>query len=461
MWRKIIISVLIVAILLIASCVYFSNPPSVGRPGITSDNSEGAIVIYEVYKFGRKCDCYVQRISAEGDFLWGEKGILIGSGHKNQPGMLVDLHAVGDGLGGAIVIWPESLPQPKGKPPYPRYLSKTHVLKVDSEGNIQWQRDIPSIEEAIADGSGGAIIIFSDFYEELSVLKIDSEGNSPWGKDGVSLGLHGYSHCGHAASDNLGGVIGVQDITGEDIISAQRVESEGNILWQRGGVQVFVGCATEPQVASDGTGGAIIVYSRLIPSEGTKGCSSYSDPDIYAQRVDAEGNILWQPDGVPICVGPSLVEIPQIVDDGAGGAIIIWRSHLPEWRGAIYAQRIDSRGNILWQEDGVKVCEGGVNIYPFMVSDSSGGAILIWSHGDEIRGQRLDATGRKLWGPKGAVVSFPGRHSPVAISEDGYGGVFISWVASKFIDDETLSYVQRIDAEGNRLWGEKGILLNG
>ncbi len=453
MWRKIIISVLIVAILLIASCVYFSNPPSVGRPGITSDNLEGAIVIYEVYKFGRKCDCYVQRISAEGDFLWGEKGILIGSGHKNQPGMLVDLHAVGDGSGGAIVIWPESLPQPKGKPPYPRYLSKTHVLKVDSEGNIQWQRDIPSIEEAIADGSGGAIVIFDDFYEELSVIKIDSEGNFPWGKDGVSLGLHGGPPCRDAASDNLGGVIGVQDICEDDSISAQRVDSEGNILWQRGGVQVFVGPAEGPQVASDGSGGAIIVFSRLIPSEEHR--HGYSDSDIYAQRVDAEGNILWQPDGVPICVGPSHPEIPRIVDDDAGGVIIIWR------RGAcIYAQRIDSNGNILWQEDGVKVCEGGVNIYPFMVSDSSGGVILIWSHGDEIRGQRLDATGRKLWGPKGAVVSFPGRHSPVAISEDGYGGVFISWVASKFIGDETLSYVQRIDAQGNRLWGEKGILLN-
>ena len=279
MRRKIIISALIVAILLIASCVYFSNPPSVARPAITSDNSGGAIVIYEVYKIFHKCDCYVQRIGPEGDFLWGEKGILIGSGYKALG--LYSLHAVSDGSGGAIVIWRESLPRPKGKPPYPRYLSKTYVLKVDSEGNF------------------------------------------PWGKDGVSLGLHGHPPCRDAASDNLGGVIGVQKIAKEDSISAQRVDSEGNILWQRGGVQAFVGPAEEPQVTSDGSGGAIIAYRRMIPSEEHK--HGYSDSDIYAQRIDAKGNILWGPDGVPICVGPSHPDSPRIVDDGAGGAIIIWR----------------------------------------------------------------------------------------------------------------------------------------
>jgi len=428
------------------TCVYLSNPPSVDRPGITSDSSDGAIVIYEVYKILRKHDFYVQRIGPEGDFLWGEKGILIGSGYKNWGGF--DLHAVGDGSGGAIVIWPS---HPKRRP----YVE--HVARVDSEGNIQWRRDIPrpSSPEVIADGSGGVIIV-GHFSERLYALKIDSEGNFPWGKDGVSLGLRGYFPGRDTASDNLGGAISVQDITGEDIISAQRVDSEGNISWQRSGVQVFVGCAGSPQVISDGSGGAIIVYMRMTPSEEHKGCYSYSDSDIYAQRVDVEGNILWQPDGVPICVGPSHPEISRIVDDGAGGAIIIWRRG-----GCIYAQRIDSKGNILWQEDGVKVCEGGVNIRPFIVSDGSGGAILVWSHADGIRVQRLDAMGRKPWGPNGAVVSSSqAQRGIVAISEDGYGGVFISWVASKFIDDETASYVQRIDAQGNRLWGEKGILLN-
>jgi hypothetical protein len=73
---------LIVVILLIASCAYFTNPPSVACPAVTSDNSGGAIAIYEVYKNFHECDCYMQRIGPEGNFLWGEKGILIDSGYK-------------------------------------------------------------------------------------------------------------------------------------------------------------------------------------------------------------------------------------------------------------------------------------------------------------------------------------------------------------------------------------------
>lgn len=449
MWRKIIISVLIVAILLIASCVYLSNPPSVDRPGITSDSSDGAIVIYEVYKILRKHDFYVQRIGPEGDFLWGEKGILIGSGYKNGGGIF-DLHAVGDGSGGAIVIW-RSHPQRRPL----EYVN--HATRVDSEGNIQWRRDVPSIEEAIADGSGGVIITFSEFDERPCILKIDSEGNFPWGKDGVSLSLRGYASCRDIASDNLGGAIIVQDIAKEHIISAQRVDSEGNILWQRGGVQVFVGPAESPQVAGDGSGGAIITYMRNIPCEdGIGSCGS----DIYAQGVDAEGNILWAPDGVPVRIGPPNPCSPKIVADGAGSAIIFFEEYL-----SIYAQRLDANGYKLWPEDDIQVWKGGGHASPYwsVVSDGFGGAIIKWCGGEEReeRAQRLDAMGRKLWGLNGTLVSSSrGRRSLPAISEDGCGGAFISWTASKFIGDAILSYVQRTDAQGNCLWGEKGILLN-
>jgi len=439
MRRKIIISVLVVVILLIAGYAYWAYPPAVCCPAITSDNSGGAIVIYEVYKILRKHDFYIQRISPQGDFLWGEKGILIGSGYKSGYGIF-GLYAVSDGSGGAIVIWRESLRQPEGGPPY----AQTHVVKIDSEGNVQWQRDVPAVEKAIPDGSGGIIIAFNDLYENLSVLKIDAEGNLPWGEDGVSLNHFGYTSRRDIASDNSGGVIAVQAIYGQDIICAQRVDSEGNILWESGGVQVFGGPADDVQVAGDGSGGAIIAFERNIPSEDGIG---FCDSDIYAQRVDAEGNILWGPDGVPIRIGPTKPYDPEIVYDGTGGAIIFF----VEERG-ICAQRVDADGHKLWPGDAIQVWKG---TYHHVVSDGFGGAISVW---DE-RAQRLDATGREMWGLNGTIAMLNSR-GWYSISEDGCGGVLISWAASRFILDETASYVQGIDAEGNLLWGDRGILLN-
>jgi hypothetical protein len=333
--------------------------------------------------------------------------------------------------------------------PEPSYF-QTHVAKIDSEGNVGWRGDIPGVYQVIPDGSGGAIIAFDDRHDNLFVLKIDAEGNLPWGEDGVSLNMSGPDSQRDIASDNLGGVIVVQKI------SSQRVDSGGNILWQTGGVQACVGPAEEAQVVSDGAGGAIIAYMRDIPCE--DGRIGYCDSDIYAQRIDAEGNVLWGPDGVPICTGPSYPNSPQIVTDGAGGAIIYFAfiGNEPGYF-AFRAGRIDADGHELWEEE-AELWRGNI------VSDGSGGVISVWygEEGTNARAQRLDATGRELWGPDGITLTFRDLHSSLAAS-DGCGGVLISWSAAEFKGpdlSEVSYYVQRIDAVGNLPWGDEGILLN-
>jgi hypothetical protein len=393
---------------------------------------------------------HVQKISPEGDFLWGEEGILIGSGCSADD--QCDSYAITDGSGGAIVIWMEHLPQPEGEPE-PSYF-QTHAAKIDSEGNIKWRRDIPGIDEAIPDGSGGVIIAYTDPYDNISVLKIDSEGNLPWGEDGVSLNLREYTALG-VASDNLGGVIvvGYAYQGGRPIVYAQRVDSEGNILWQTGGVQACVGPAEGAQVVSDGSGGGIIAYMRDIPCE--DGRIGYCDSDIYAQRIDAEGNVLWGPDGVPICAGPSVPNSPRIVTDGVGGAIIFF-TFIGDYA-AFRAGRIDADGHVLWEQEAD--LWGGM-----IVSDGSGGVISVWygEEGTNAVAQRLDATGRKLWGPDGTTVPLRDRQWSLA-APDGAGGVFISWSAAEFKGrelSEVSYYVQRVDVDGNLPWGDEGILLN-
>ena len=77
--------------------------------------------------------------------------------------------------------------------------------------------------------------------------------------------------------------------------------------------------------------------------------------DIYAQRVDSHGNVLWMKDGVfSICSAPENQNRPRIISDGAGGAIIT--RHDGEAVLVIldvYAQRIDGDGNVQWAKDGI------------------------------------------------------------------------------------------------------------
>jgi hypothetical protein len=447
MRRNVVISALVAVILLGASCGPCKVPPPAAA--ITGDSSGGTIAVYQIWPMSDSYgQVYVQEISPEGAFLLGEKGILIGGGCRADD--RCDSYAVSDGSGGAIFIWLEFPSQPEGEPSS----LQTHVAKIDSEGDIEWRRDIPGIDQAIPDGSGGVIIAYTDPYDNISVLKIDAEGNLPWGEDGVSLNLTEYTPLA-VASDNLGGVIvvGYAYQGGGPIVYAQRVDSGGNILWQTGGVQACVGTAEEAQIVGDGTGGAIIAYMRDIPCD--DGRTGYCDSDIYAQRIDAEGHVLWGPDGVPICAGPSVPNSPRIVDDGAGGAIIFY-TFIGDYA-AFRGQRIDADGHELWEQEAE--LWGGM-----IVSDGSGGIISVWygEEGTNAKAQRLDATGRELWGPGGITLPLREGQWSLAVS-DGCGGVLISWSAAEFKGcdlSEVFYYVQRIDADGNLPWGDGGILLN-
>jgi hypothetical protein len=100
-----------------------------------------------------------------------------------------------------------------------------------------------------------------------------------------------------------------------------------------------------PQIAPDGSGGAIIVWQD----------SRNGVPQIYAQRMDGAGVVQWTTDGVPICTAVGGQSNPQITPDGSGGAIIVW-SDLRGTDFDIYAQRVNAAGAVQWTVDGVAIC---------------------------------------------------------------------------------------------------------
>jgi hypothetical protein len=161
-----------------------------------------------------------------------------------------------------------------------------------------------------------------------------------------------------------------------------------------------------PAIASDGSGGAIVAWvdERLGPGMA----------DIYVRRVDAGGNPLWMVDGVSMCTAPAQQLPPVITSDDAGGVIVAWE----DWRSGtgpdIYVQRVDAFGDILWAQDGVRVASESDR--PAIASDGVSGAIVTWRDyrggpvSQDIYAQRLDASGAILWTSDGvALCARPGR----------------------------------------------------
>ena len=242
-------------------------------------------------------------------------------------------------------------------------------------------------------------------------------------------------------------------------IFAQRVSATGDIQWQAEGIPIcdLPSSQSWPLIVNDSEGGAILVW----------GDTRHGNQDSYAQRIDANGNKLWAPEGIPVCTHPTLQDDLNAIADGKGGVIVVWE----DWRNGnqdIYAQRIDRTGKPLWEANGVPVYRGDGDQYdPVLIADGQGGAIFAWwdiSTPDwNIFAQRLSAEGHQMWRATGDPVpvctATGNQGAPVAVN-DASGGVFFVW--SDYRNDPNFYttaqlYAQRITAEGHPLWEKDGI----
>jgi len=228
--------------------------------------------------------------------------------------------------------------------------------------------------------------------------------------------------------------------------------------WQENGVPVSVvtGDERDAEIISDGAGGSIIVWQTYY---------SYRDsPDVYAQRLDGEGYLLWPAGGIPVCTAPEGQYKPQIVSDGAGGAIIAW-TDFRNGNADIYVQRIDPDGDPVWEVDGIAVCTA-LNTFPWStysrisMVERPGGAILAWyddrSGENNIYAQRIDLSGVLLWTPGGiAVCTETGGQAYVLAVPDDAGGTIVLWIDWR--SGERDLYAQCIAADSTLLWTPGGV----
>lgn len=205
-----------------------------------------------------------------------------------------------------------------------------------------------------------------------------------------------------------------------------------------------------PEIVNDGFDGAIITWQD----------NRAGHYDIYAQHLDSEGIPLWQADGQPLCLRTGSQELPQIVSDGSHGAIVVWQDKRNGSHYDIYAQRIDGAGNTLWAAGGVDVCSlGGHQEKPRLVADGANGAIIVWQdkrHGHyDIYAQRIDGSGDALWTIGGRpICRAAGDQHEHRIIEAGDGGAVMTWTDGRGSHDDI--YAQRVDRSGGLRWISDG-----
>lgn len=349
------------------------------------------------------------------------------------------LTIVSDGNGGGIIMW------------YTTTNGAISVQRVDSAGMIQWPQNGIFIKgysaafygpDIIADGFGGAIIAWehnpTGSGGDVRVQRIDGNGNLLWRSEGVIIAS---GEDPQIISDENGGAIVTWTGWGGGLATTrvQRISSGGQKLWDPNGIAVS-STGTQrryPVIARDESGGAIVAWKQFTGSE----------YDLYAQRIDANGSILWTGGGVPVSTAPGNDDSYQIISDGFGGVIVAWKNT------AIYAQRMGADGSALWTTNGELLASGGTS--PAIVPDSAGGAIVAWRNAN-IYAQRLNSSGGQLWSAGGLVINTSADFGPY-ITSDGSGGLIATWVDNRGGAQDI--YAQLVDSGGNPVWTSNGIAI--
>ncbi|MHA1127026.1 MAG: hypothetical protein ACTSO7_16490 [Candidatus Heimdallarchaeota archaeon] len=193
------------------------------------------------------------------------------------------------------------------------------------------------------------------------------------------------------------------------------------------------------------------------------------DADIYAQRLDPFGNPLWALNGVPVCTAPEGQMYCVPISDESGGVYIIWEDGRSNVDWDIYAQRLDSSGNPLWDLNGIPICNFSEDQQRFDVCIDSGNTrdiIVSWtderdggSSSSDIYAQKVALNGSTLWADNGVVVcNETGRQSKAKIVSDYNQGAFICWEdrRSGATSDYSNIYMQRLDENGSNRWAATG-----
>jgi len=275
-----------------------------------------------------------------------------------------------------------------------------------------------------------------------------------------------------ACRDGVGGSYVVweddrNDLGGNTGIFSQRMQSFGVVKFVANGIQIADTPGDDqkrPWVAEGANSTALYTWE----DERNNGTT---DDDIYAKSIDSVGATSWGGvNGILICNAIEDQERPQIVSDGSGGGIIVWRDRRD--RGTtqrdIYAQRVNSAGTVQWAANGVVISNAVDDQTNFsVISDGLGGAIIVWEDDrsgstTDIYGQRIDGSGIVQWTANGLAICNEATddQTDLQIIGDGSGGVVVTWVDLRN-NGATGSdiYAQSINSAGAVQWAANGIVI--
>lgn len=401
---------------------------------VAYDGSGGVIIGWLDWRDGFS-RLYAQRYNSAGVPQWTTNGVLLTPENGIYIHETTRLKIIADGSGGAVFSFCARVPgisvmvysQKVNSSGQIQWALPVAATIDNPSSDYDEQFDIAS------DNNGGVIIAFRRWSNpailwEVITQRINSSGTRMWGNYGVKVvqsPVTGVEEPIICQDNNNGAIIAWKDGRSGQIYS-QRVNSNGVTQWTANGFAVFPGVINSrynTKIISDGVGGAIITAE----DNRNTGSMVY---DIYAQRV-IDNFRLWG-DGKIICNNTANQRFPSMISDKMGGAYIAWidyRNPVQE----IYLQRVDPNGNSLFQSNGMPTAL--TRSYSISLSNYDANTMIVTSAfgiGDSsfISAQKFSYLGTFLWANSNMQVCNNARSKIIsnnASITDNDGNLIVVW----------------------------------
>ena len=418
------------------------------------DGAGGAIIAWSDKRNG-DADCFASRLNAGGDFVsgWTGGGNAISVTDSSQ----IVLAAGTDGAGGVFAVYVNADPQNASfHDAYLQHLtgSGAPAAGYPAGGKTLLTGDLGGVG-MLPDGAGGLFFGWAQPPgSTIRAKRLDATGATTggWPAGGLDTGVS-EDASGEPALDGAGGFYFTWATPTTIVI--QRFSATGVVSgWPAGGLVIATvggGFPSDPtpRIVRLSSGDALVAWE-----DGTTG-------HVMAQRVTAAGAVhgSWPAGGLQVSSGTELQTTPQLLADGAGGALVLWEEQtvFPTFSFNAYVQRLTATGAISsgWPATGVPVSDAGTTFGPSnLVNDGSDGVVVTWTElgtaDPDIYAQHILATGALdiNWAPGGLpVCDATGDQVFSVMATDTQGGAIVAFQDRTDMDNPQIR-VARLLADG-------------
>ncbi len=337
---------------------------------VDEDGNGGAFVIFSDLECYSNCGTpfeeasyfvTVQRIDHYGNKLWGDgiRVTTLDTVIQGESQVFADKH------GGCIVGWLDYRHQ---NDPY-QTTGDIYVQRLDSLGNRCWgdsalrlttQPNSYGISIMMTNKNGETFISFAG-----KMQKLDLNGNKLWGEEGLSADFI----PNQVITPNVQGgwtIAGMWYVNNNYRLICQNLDSSGQRMWGYEGITLADSLSYNfshsraTGISYDNSGNVIISYFFARSGE---------QPNTYLQKLTPQGIKLFGEEGFPVSNYPSNKR--GSIFPSQGDIFALWYDIN---RQAYYIQKLDYDGNILWNQDTLFSTDGGGPV----TNDGSGGLIMVY-----------------------------------------------------------------------------------